>query len=155
MTPTGATGPGSRLDPVGELRFMAEVATVEIGYFSECSGLSAEYEVTEYQPGGAPTPVKLRGAIKYPNVLLKRGITSEDALIKWFFKSQQPDQRPDLTLTLLGPDGTPIQRWVFHHAFPIKWHGPGLNAASSGAATESLELGHAGMDTTQSGAANV
>jgi phage tail-like protein len=152
--PSGATGPGTRLDPVGELRFIAQVATVPIGYFSECTGLSAEYETIEYQPGGAPSPVKLRGAIKYPNVVLKRGITSEDALIRWFFRSQMPEERPDLTLTLMGPDGKPVQRWVFHQAFPIKWHGPGMNAASNGVASESLELGHAGMDSGQSGAAN-
>jgi phage tail-like protein len=150
----GAGGAGTRIDPVGELRFKAEIASVQIGYFAECTGLSAEYEVMEYQPGGAPSPIKLRGAIKYPNVVLKRGITTEDALIKWFFKAQQPAARPDLTLTLYGPDRRPVQQWVFHHAFPIKWQGPSLNAGSNNAATESLELSHAGMDIGQSGAVN-
>ncbi len=150
----GTGGPGTRIDPVGEMRFRVEIAGVEIGYFSECTGLSAEHEVMEYQPGGAPSPIKLRGAIKYPNIVLKRGITTEDALIKWFFEAQAPEERPEMTITLFGPELKPIQQWVFNGAFPIKWQGPSLNAGSNNAATEQLELGHAGMESALSGAVN-
>jgi phage tail-like protein len=150
--PPPSGGPGNRLEPVGELRFKAEIKDISIGYFAECTGLSAEYEVLEYLPGGAPSPIKLRGAIKYPNVVLKRGITTEDALVKWFFEAQKPEARPDLTLTLIGPSLKPVQRWIFHRAFPIKWQGPSLNASSNNAATETIELGHAGLDTVNSGA---
>jgi phage tail-like protein len=149
-----AGGPHATDDPVGELRFKAELHGVTIGNFSECAGLSAEYEVMEYQPGGAPSPVKLRGAIKYPNVVLKRGVTSEDALIKWFYRAQDPSQRPDLTISLIGPDSSTIQTWVFNGAFPLKWQGPSLNAKSNNVATEALEVSHAGLDISQSGAAN-
>jgi phage tail-like protein len=153
MTPS-AGGPNAQTDPVGALRFKAELHGITIGSFAECTGLSAEYEIMEYQPGGAPTPVKLRGAIKYPNIVLKRGVTSEDALIKWFYKAQNPSQRPDLTISLVGPDTKVIQTWVFNGAFPLKWQGPSLNAHSNNAATESLEISHAGLDISQSGAAN-
>jgi phage tail-like protein len=153
VTPS-AGGPYSTPDPVGELRFKAELQGVMIGNFSECTGLSAEYEVMEYLPGGAPSPVKLRGAIKYPNVVLKRGVTSEDALIKWFYQAQDPSQRPDLTISLIGPDAGTIQTWVFNGAFPLKWQGPSLNAKSNNVATESLEVSHAGLDISQSGAAD-
>jgi phage tail-like protein len=150
----GAGGPGARPEPVGELRFLVEIAGVEIGWFSECTGLQAEHEVTEYLPGGAVSPVKLRGAIKYPNIVLKRGITTEDALLQWFYEAQTPEERPDLTITLFSPSLQPIQQWVFHGAFPLKWQGPSLNAASNKTATEALELGHAGMDPALSGAVN-
>jgi phage tail-like protein len=148
----GTGGPGTRPEPVGELRFLVEIAGVEIGWFSECTGLQAEHEVMEYLPGGAVSPVKLRGAIKYPNIVLKRGITVEDALLQWFFEAQAPAARPDLTITLYGPNLQPIQQWVFHGAFPLKWQGPSLNAASNKTATEALELGHGGMDPALSGA---
>jgi phage tail-like protein len=139
-------------DPVGELRFLVHLGGgITIGDFAECTGLSAEYEVMEYLPGGAQAPVKLRGAIKYPNIVLKRGVTSEDALIKWFYKAQKPSQRPALTISLVGPDTKVIQKWVFNHAFPIKWQGPALNAHSNNVATESLEVSHAGLDISQSG----
>ena len=153
MSPS-AGGPHAAPDPVGELRFKAELHGVTIGNFSECTGLSAEYEVMEYQPGGTPSPVKLRGAIKYPNIVLKRGVTSEDALIKWFYRAQHPDQRPDLTISLIGPDSSTIQTWVFNGAFPLKWQGPSLNAKSNNVATETLEVSHAGLDVSQISAAN-
>jgi phage tail-like protein len=150
-----ATGAGGRRDPVGELRFQVDIADINIGYFSECSGIAAEYEILEYQPGGAPSPVKLRGAIKFPNLVLKRGVTDEDALLKWFHQVQS-GKRSDLTLTLLSPAGgeagrRPVQHWIFQEAFPIKWQGPTLNAASNSVATETLEVGHAGIDFGQSG----
>jgi phage tail-like protein len=153
VTPS-AGGPYVQRDPVGELRFKAELHGVTIGSFAECTGLSAEYEVMEYQPGGAPSPVKLRGAIKYPNIVLKRGVTSEDALIKWFFRAQVPSQRPNLTISLIGPDTSTIHTWVFNGAFPLKWQGPSLNAKSNNIATELLEVSHAGLDMSQIGAAN-
>ena len=133
---------------------MAELHGVTIGNFSECTGLSAEYEVMEYQPGGASSPVKLRGAIKYPNIVLKRGVTNETALIKWFYRAQVPAQRPDLTISLIGPDSSTIQTWVFNGAFPLKWQGPSLNAKSNNIATETLEVSHAGLDVSQLGAGN-
>jgi phage tail-like protein len=108
----------------------------------------------EYHPGGAPWTVKLRGAIKYPNIVLKRGVTREDVLIKWFFRALKPSERPNLTITLVGPDTRAIQTWVFNGAFPLKWQGPSLNAKSNNVATESLEISHAGMDISQSGAAH-
>ena len=145
-------GPYSVDDPVGELRFLAQLQGMTIGSFKECTGLQAEYEVMEYQPGGYPSPIKLRGAIKYPNIVLKRGVTSEDALIKWFFQAQVPSQRPDLTISLIGPDTSTIQTWVFNAAFPLKWQGPSLNAGSSNIATETLEVSHSGIDISQSGA---
>ena len=148
MTPS-AGGPYAQQDPVGELRFKAELQGVIVGNFAECTGLSAEYEVMEYQPGGAPSPVKLRGAIKYPNIVLKRGVTSERALIKWFYQAQHPSQRPDLTISLIGPDTSTIQTWVFNGAFPLKWQGPSLNAKSNNIATEALEVSHAGLDVSQ------
>jgi phage tail-like protein len=147
-------GPDVQKAPTGELRFKVQLNGVGIGNFAECTGLSAEYEVMEYLPGGAESPVKLRGAIKYPNVVLKRGVTSEDALIKWFHGAKTPSQRHSLTISLIGPDSKPIQTWVFHGAFPLKWQGPTLNAHSTNVATESLEISHAGLDFTQSGAAS-
>src|SRR4051812_22125267 len=100
-----STAPGSRTpDPTGELRFKVDIGDLEIGRFSECAGLSLEYEILEYQEGGRTEFVhKLRGQIKYPNLTLKRGVTHESALIEWFFATQQRDRRPPITVSLMGP----------------------------------------------------
>ena len=142
-----STAPGSRTpDPTGELRFLVEAPGLEIGRFSECGGLSMEYEILEYQEGGQMGFVhKLRGQLKYPNLTLKRGVTHESALLEWFFAAQSPEMRPPITVSLIGPDATPVRHWAFDAAFPVKWQGPTLNAGSTNIATETLEIAHAGL----------
>ena len=143
------TKSGSTPDPVGENRFTVLLGKgVQIGIFSECSGIQAEYEVMEYPEGGENRFVhKLRGRLKYSNLVLKRGITHEDALLKWFFETKQWDKREDVIVALKGPDSNSVRTWSFAHAFPVKWTGPTLNAGSNNAATETLEIAHRGLVT--------
>jgi phage tail-like protein len=133
-------------DPVGELRFKIDVGGRPIGAFTECSGLSAEWDILEYQEGGENRYVhKLRTRLKYPNLVLKRGVTYEDALLKWFFEREDFKQRKTVKVTLLGDDGKEVRSWAFAGAFPVKWQGPSLNAKSTNVATETLEIAHQGL----------
>jgi phage tail-like protein len=83
--------------------------------------------------------------VKYPNLILKRGITHEDALLKWLLDCRTETVRKDGHVAIQGPDGRSIRRWKFSEAFPVKWQGPTLNAASTGVATETLEIAHHGF----------
>ena len=68
---------------------------------------------------------KLRGRLKYPNLVLKRGVTHEDALLEWFFEASDRAERGAVTVTLLGPRrARTCRHWAFAGAFPVKWHGP-------------------------------
>lgn len=145
-----STSPGSTLpDPVGELRFKIELEGITIGHFAECSGLTVEYELFPYQEGGENRFThQLRGRMKYPNLVLKRGVTHEDALLKWFFEATERNKRGFVKLTLLGEDVKPVREWSFAGAFPVKWQGPTLNAKSNSVATETLEIAHQGFTGT-------
>jgi phage tail-like protein len=136
----------ARPDPVPELRFKVELPGIDLGRFRECTGLAAEIEVKDYNEGGVNDRVhKLPTRMKYPNLVLKRGVTYEDALLKWLWKTQQEAQRIDVTVSLMGPNGQPVREWVFMEAFPVKWTGPNLNAGQNNAAVESLEIVHQGF----------
>ena len=136
----------TRPDPVGELRFVVDLPGVNIGRFRECTGLAAEIEVKEYSEGGVNDRVhKLPTRMKYPNLVLKRGVTYEDALLRWLWKTQRETQRIAVTVSLIGPDGEDVRSWSFQDAFPIKWTGPNLNASSNQIATEALEIVHGGL----------
>jgi phage tail-like protein len=142
-----ATKKGSKTpDPVGALRFLVKADDCTIGRFAHCHGLSAEYEIEEYAEGGQNAFVhKLRGRMRYPNLVLSRGITHESGLMDWFLQTKQAGERGNISVSLLGPDGKPVRRWGFEGAFPVRWEGPVLNARSHTAATETLEIAHRGF----------
>jgi len=133
-------------DPLGRLRFRVDIPGLEIGRFAECSGLAYEYEILEYLEGGNNQVVhRLRGRVRYPNLVLGRGVTSEDALLQWFFSYQAGPQRPTVTITLLDDDGVDRRSFAFASAFPIKWTGPEARAGTNDAMSEDLEIGHMGL----------
>ena len=127
-----AGGPGTPVDPLAELAFLIEIQGKEIGRFAQCTGLGVEYDVLEYAEGGN-------------NVVLGRGITDEDTLLSWLFTSEKPDQRPTVTITINDPTGQPVRHFALVEALPVRWTGPSSHMGSGGAATESLEISHAGF----------
>ena len=94
MSPTTTNGqqtggPGTPVDPLAELAFLIEIQGREIGRFAQCTGLGVEYDVLEYAEGGNNEYVhQLRGRVRYPNVVLGRGITDEDELLRWLFTAE-------------------------------------------------------------------
>lgn len=133
-------------DPVAELRFHVELPGMSIGRFRECTGIAVEVETKDYMEGGSNDFVhKLPTRVKYPNIVLKRGVTHEDALLKWFWDSRTTVQRREMTISLIGPGAKTVRTWAFLNAYPVKWTGPNLNTGSNQIATETLEVVHNGL----------
>jgi phage tail-like protein len=152
MSPTTTEGqpaantPGVPVDPLGELSFLIEIQGREIGRFAQCTGLGVEYDVLEYAEGGNNEYVhQLRGRVRYPNVVLGRGVTHEDELLRWLFTSEARDKRPTVTITMNDPTGSPVRHFALAAALPVRWTGPSAQMGSTTAATESLEISHAGF----------
>jgi phage tail-like protein len=144
----GSTDP----DPVAESRFLVKIQgsmSVKLGSFREVSGIGMEVETMDYAEGGNNEFVhRLPVRMKFQNVVLKRGVTHQDALLKWFNDTRKLGVQANwgsVEITLVGPKGEPVQGWAFNEAYPVKWTGPTLNATSNAVATESLEIAHAGM----------
>jgi phage tail-like protein len=143
-----ATPFGRDLDKLGENRFKVEIVPkVPIGEFRECTGLAVEREILEYAEGGNNDFVhKLPGRLKFPNLVLKRGITDQKELLKWFWDTRSSPAMATVTVTLVDATGKKDARvWAFENAYPVKWAGPNLNAGSDSAATETLEIAHGGF----------
>lgn len=152
MATDRSPSPGSSTpDPVAARFFRVDVGET-IGYFIECTGLEMEYEIFEFQEGGVNDFVhKLRGRMKFPNLVLKRGVTHEESFFKWFLDCREKTARRDLSITLLGPDLQAVRTWSFAGAFPVKWSGPAFKANASEAATETIEIAHQGLKSVQAG----
>jgi phage tail-like protein len=134
-----------------------------VGTFSEVSGLDAEMETEEYRQGGGNTaPRKFVKWGKYPNLVLKRGVTLNPDLWDWYYatlyKTSDPVRKNVLVMLTdrgsgISPqqlglpviDRLPIATWFCRNALPERLHGPGLNAKSNEIAIESLELAHEGL----------
>src|SRR6266849_3957473 len=117
MTPLTKTGLTTYI-------FVVKIPDIDpIGFFSQCSGLEMSFDVYEYREGGSNDFVhRLPGAMHYPNLLLSRGLTDEDALLRWFAATQTKPELKEMTLTLKGGD---VERnWSFADAFPVRWTGP-------------------------------
>jgi phage tail-like protein len=143
---------GSRTpDPMPGRLFQVDVGK-PLGYFTDVSGLGMEYDIFEYQEGGVNDFIhKLRGRVKFPNLVLKRGITHEEELVNWFLECREKTARRDLSVTMLGYDLSPIRTWSFAGAFPVKWTGPDLSAKASDAGLETVEVAHQGLKSVKTG----
>jgi phage tail-like protein len=126
--------------------YQVTIDDVLMGYFTECSGLSAEYETYSYAEGGQNMFVhQLRGRVKYSNIVLKRGVTSSTHLLQWFQANKERSSRGGLTIKLLNRDLQVIQTWAFSCAVPIRYTAPNVSSEASGMAIETLEIAHEGL----------
>jgi phage tail-like protein len=118
---------------------------IQVGYFIQVQGLSAQVDVMEYPEGGRNDYVhKLPTRIKHTNLTLKRGLTKEGALLEWLKKTVVKAEPAEMSLTLCDYEGQPIQTWSFAAAYPVKWTGPDANAGGNDMMTETLEIAHQG-----------
>lgn len=138
---------GERKDPYAGFRFSVEIEGIVVGGFSEVSGLQAETEFEEIQEGGVNDFAhKLPKRTKYPNMVLKRGITDSDVLWKWHQEVVNGKiNRTNIFVTLLDNEGKGKWRWSFIEAYPVKWNSSDLKADGSVVTVETLEIAHNGI----------
>src|SRR5205814_305757 len=110
--------------------FRVEIGQIAFAGFSDVSGLGVELETEDYREGGANEYVhKLRRGIKYPNLVLRRGVADADALWKWQQSVANPKNkvdRRDVRVILLNSEGKDAVSWRCRQAHPVRWVGPEL-----------------------------
>lgn len=133
----------------GAFRFAVELDQILVGGFSEVHGLESETEIEEIREGGVNGYVhRLPKGTRHSRIVLRRGLSSSQELWSWYDQASQGTvTRKSGSIILLKQDGTELCRWNFFDAYPVKWSGPSLNAASSDVAVEAIELVHNGIKT--------
>jgi phage tail-like protein len=135
-------------------RFVFTVDGLEIGAFTEVSGLQVQMDTEDLIEGGNNGFVhKLPKQLKWPNLVLKRGITNSDVLFEWFAQCSGDGlesngdklSRKHGAISLYDAQGKVVRTWEFTDAFPVKWTGPKFAATSKDLATEELEVVHCGF----------
>jgi phage tail-like protein len=111
------------------------------------SGLAAEAEVIEFRELGGSHSIKLPGRIRYPNVILRRGLTTSRDLWDWWETVRDGAiQRRTVLIAVLDDAGQPVLRWRLSEAWPAKWELSELDAGKNEIAIETLELAHEGLE---------
>jgi phage tail-like protein len=140
----------TRTDPYLGFHFKVEIQGLVVGGFSEATGLQVEVETEDYQEGGAVGFAhKLPKAMKYPNVVLKRGLTDADALWKWLHsvgKKGSKLDRKTVRIIVLDSEGKEKVSWRCLQALPVKWAASDLKSDANSVQVESLELVHCGIE---------
>lgn len=119
--------------------------------FQDVSGLSFEMETETFVEGGENRfEYKLPKRVKYSNLVLKRGLLTDSALIQWindamatFFTVPVYDFKPaDILISLLDESGDPVAVWQVKQAYPVKWNVSEFNSSQSAVAIETIELAY-------------
>lgn len=140
-------------DGGGTAFFLVEVGDVPVGRFTECSGLEVQIEVETYEEGGVNGfSHQLPGRMTWPNLVLKRGITTDNGLFEWFnesvgttFNAESKTERKTVDVTMVSASGERLRTWTLYDAMPVKWTGPSFAKSNDDVATEELELAHHGF----------
>jgi phage tail-like protein len=138
-------------DPLLGFNFMLEFEGVMAGYFTECSGIGSEHEVTDHKvvdKQGHEITRKIPGRLKWGDVTLKRGITSDMAIWEWrdtIVKGDLGSARKNITITMLDRTYAPVAIWNFANAWPSKVNGPSLKSDGNDIGVEELTIVHEGM----------
>lgn len=114
-------------------------------YFQEVNGIAREFQLQERTSGGNnDNTFKLPTIVKYPNLVLKRGLFKDSGVLRWIdnIMSNPSREVPPCTVmvSLLNPDGEPLISFNLENVFPLKWSLDGFNAQESRIAVETMEF---------------
>jgi phage tail-like protein len=138
----------NREDPLVGFHFSVEIGGTVTGFFTECSGLGSEHEVIEHKvvtEGGQEVVMKLPGRLKWENITLKRGITSNMDVWDWRKMVEDGDvtgARRDGSIIMFDHMLSPVAQWNFERGWPVKVTGPQPKSDSNEIGVEEMVITH-------------
>jgi phage tail-like protein len=145
----------ARKNPYSAFNFIVTLDGAGIGGFMEVSGLDVENAVIEYREGSDQKQGafvrKLPGLERYPNVVLRRGITGDLKLWNDLRKKVRDaaigpqlgevgSAVPSLKVELQDEQHVTVQSWTLQNAWVARLSGPSLNSRANEIAVEAIEV---------------
>lgn len=139
--------------PYTAFNFRVEIAVADVASticgasFAECDGLELTMEAKTFREGGRNSgPVHLVGPVGYGQLTLKRGMTTNLDLWKWFEKvvaSGTRGVRASADVTIIAADGqTEAATFALTGCLPVKLKAPTLNAKDGAVAVEEMQIAY-------------
>lgn len=113
--------------------------------FQEVNGFNAELLTEEVRQGGENRYSQtLPTRAKYSDLVLKRGLIVNSAIVKWCKDAiENLDIKPiTVVVTLLNEKNAPLQTYNIVNAWPKKWSVSDFNAQESKIVVETMELSY-------------
>lgn len=145
----------AREDPLVGFHFGIEIQGQLTGYFTEVSGLGSENEVIEHKvvnEKGVEVVMKIPGRLKWENIVLKRGITSNMDIWEWRKMVEDGDvksARKNGSVVMYDQTLSEVARWNFESAWPLKVTGPSVKSDGNDLGVEELTIAHEFIERTQ------
>lgn len=133
-------------DPLPAFNFQLEVAGMMSGFFTEISGIGSEHEIIEHKVmtnSGQEVVKKIPGRLKWNDITLKRGITSNMDAWQWRKAVETggiSGARYNGTISMFAQDGALVAQWNFENAWPSKVSGPAPKADGNEVGIEEFTL---------------
>lgn len=138
-------------DPFVVFQFGLLVEGKVAGYFTDCSGIGSEHDVVERQyvdEKGHSFIKKVPGIVKFNDVTLKRGITSDMQMWEWRAEAERGDMekaRTNCSIVMYDRNFNEKATWHFYNAWPSKITGPDLTSDGSEFGVEEITIVHEGF----------
>lgn len=134
-------------DPLVSFHFAIDIQGVIAGFFTECSGLGSETEIVEHKvvKDGVEVVMKIPGRLKWENIVMKRGITSNMDIWAWRKQVETGDvagARRDGSIIMYDQTLSEVARWNFIRGWPSKVTGPSVKSDSNEIGVEELTITH-------------
>ena len=139
--------------PFTAFRFTVEISVSGVSNeicqasFSECDGLEMTMQPQTIREGGNNNqPIHFVGPVTYGQLSLKRGMTANFDLWKWFeavLRSGQNGLRANAVVNMMRSDGQGVQAsFALTKCLPVKLKVPSLNAREGLIAIEEMQIAY-------------
>ena len=132
--------------------FSLEIDGMEVAFFKEASGLTAEVEVIEHQvvdKTGKQITQKIAGHKSTGEITLKKSLDATKTLFDWFNQVRNGEYdayRKGGSITMYDPKGEKKAQWTFVNGWPKSWSASDLDAAADDVSIEEIVITHEGLD---------
>lgn len=137
-----------REDVLVGFHFSLDIQGVVKGYFTEVSGIGSESEIAEQKvvsEKGVQVVLKVPGRLKWGDITLKRGLTSNMDLWKWRKMIEDGDvksARKNGSIIMYDQTLKAVAQWDFKNAWPSKISGPAPKSDSNELVVEEMTIVH-------------
>lgn len=119
--------------------------------FAECDGLEMTMEPKSFAEGGNNNgQVHLAGPVSFSQLTLKRGMSKDHGLWRWFnevIKTDGRQVRGQATVVMMAADHATTQAtFKLRDCLPVKLRAPALNAKEGQVAVEEMQIAYTAFD---------